>query len=235
MHRQREAVRQKQLFLDQLTGALTADYRSRGGWIYCGRGCSTCCSLVVNCTCSEALLLAETLNEPLLLAVDHFVTQLKGLIEGVSELKEYLRRQRDGSGGCPLLGPDGACRAYERRPFSCRALLSTKESRWCGTDFTRLTSDEQSSFMASLDPSVTAFPLHYLASSQDAGRELERQSLLAMAGAHGFSLYGNMPVLIHLASRHGLETAIAGGAAAVKALLVRTGLDNPLLLQLEEL
>lgn len=227
-------IEQQQRFLDQYAAALTADYCARGGEIYCAKGCSNCCTLVVNCTAPEALLLAAGLDEALLQRVDRHVERLRELTAGVSELKEYLRRHRREAGGCPLLGADGACEAYALRPFSCRALLATRESRWCGADFALLTSAEKEAFIASLDRSVTAFPLHYLAAAQDAGRELERQALLAMAAAHGFSLYGNLAVLVHLASRHGLAERLAAGSGAVRELLARVGLDQQLLLQLEE-
>jgi Fe-S-cluster containining protein len=227
-------VSEKHRFLDRLTGALIADYRAKGGQIHCGRGCCNCCSLAVNCTYPEALILAEGLDEDLLRRVDGYANRLKTLMSGVTGLKEYLRLHRSDSGGCPLLGADGACRAYGLRPLSCRALLATRESRWCGADFSAISPAEKEEFIASLDRTVTAFPLHYLASAQDAGRELERQTLLAMVAEQGFSIYGTMPVLVHLAARHGLTTAVAGGVMAVRELLVRTGLDSPLLLQIEE-
>lgn len=228
-------IAQSQQFLDRLTAAQTAEYRSRGGTIHCARGCSNCCSLVVNCAASEALQLAAGLDEVLLERVDGYVERLRQLLEGVSDLREYLRRHRRAAGGCPLLGEEGACAAYGLRPLSCRALLSTRESSWCGTDFGQLSAVERESYLASLDRSAVAFPLHYLAAARDAGRELERQALLAMAGEYGVSLYGNMPVLVHLASRRGLAAALAAGAGAVRRLLQRSGLDQPLLLQLEEL
>ena len=225
----------QQQFLEQLTAALAAGYRASGGIIYCGKGCSNCCSLVVNCTFCEAQQLAERLDEALLQRVDHYMERLKKLLHGVTTLKDYLRIHRRESGGCPLLGTDGACQAYEIRPLSCRALLATRESCWCGTDFAELTFAEKEAFVNSLDRAATAFPLHYLAAAQDAGRELERQSLLGMAKEYGFSLYGNMPVMVHLASRRGLAETVATGATATRALLQRAGLDHPLLLQLEEL
>jgi Fe-S-cluster containining protein len=230
-----DELQQHHQFMEKLTTALVTDYRARGGEIYCGKGCSNCCSLVVNCTFPEAQLLANRLDEELLQAVDCYVERLRRLASGVTELKDYLRRHRRDSGGCPLLGPDGACRAYELRPLSCRALLATKESRWCGADFAELTAAEKGEFVASLDQAVTAFPLHYLAATQDAGRELEKQELLSMAREHGFSLYGNMAVLVHMASRWGMAEAFATGAETVRELLHLAELDHPLLVDLEEL
>jgi len=229
-----EQLQQQQLFMERLGAGIVADYRSGGGTIYCGKGCSNCCSLAVNCTFPEALLLAIRLDEEQLQLVDRYTQRLRGMLCGVSALKDYLRRHRLESGGCPLLGADGACLQYTHRPLSCRALLATRESRWCGADFAELTAAEKEAFVASLDRAVTAFPLHYLAAAQDAGRELERQSLLTMAAMYGFSLYGNMPVMVHLASRWGLAEKLPAGAAAVRELLQRAGLDHPLLLELEE-
>jgi len=226
---------QQHLFMDRLAAALAADYRAGGGLIHCGKGCSCCCSLVVNCTFPEALLLAGGLDEGLLQHIDRYTERLKGLLGGVAALQDYLRLHRRESGGCPLLGADGACLEYARRPLSCRALLATKESRWCGADFAALTAAEKEAYVASLDRAATAFPLHYLAATQHAGGELERQALLTMAGRYGFSLYGNMPVMVHLASRWGLAAAVSAGEAAVRELLEQAGLAHPLLLALEAL
>jgi len=228
-------VSEQQRFLEQLAGALAADYCAGGGQIYCARGCSSCCTLAVSCTYPEALLLAHRLDEEQLQRIDRYVERLRQLVSGVTAMKEYLQRHRHASGGCPLLGSDGACTAYGYRPFSCRALLATQESRWCGADFSVLTTAEKGTFLASLDRGATAFPLHYLAAAQDAGSELERQTLLTMSMVHRFSLYGNMPLLVHLTSRRQLAGAVAAGAAAVRELLKLAGLEHPLLLQLEEL
>jgi Fe-S-cluster containining protein len=224
----------QQQFLDQLNVAMVADYRGRGGEIYCGRGCCNCCTLAVNCTWPEAELLAGQLTEAQLESIDSHVGQLKGIAAAAAGLKDYLRRHRQVSGGCPLLARDGACSAYIHRPLSCRSLLSTKENRWCSVDFGELPAVAKEEFMASLDRPAAAFPLHYLAAAQEAGRELERQLLLQMATVNGFTIYGAMPVLVNLASRHGLGEAIAVGPAAVRELLGRTGLTSPLLVQVEE-
>lgn len=35
---------------------------------------------------------------------------------------------------CPLLGEDGACRAYDRRPIACRAFHALSPAAWCDPD-----------------------------------------------------------------------------------------------------
>ena len=228
-------ITEKQQFLDQLIAALVADYQGRGGTIHCGRGCRNCCTLAVNCTWPEAALLAGALTGEQLARIDCQVAQLRSIAATAAGLKDYLGRHRRETGGCPLLADDGACGAYASRPLSCRALLSTRESCWCGVDFAELPAAAREEYVASLDRSAVAFPLHYLAAPQEAGRELERQTLLAMAASVGFTLYGSMPVLVHLATRHDLAGAVAAGPAAVQELLARTELASPLLVQLETL
>lgn len=227
-------LQQQQRFMEMFTATLVREYSTQGGLIYCEKGCGSCCSLAVNCTFFEALLLAERLEEELLQLVDRYTERLTALLSSVTTLHDYLRLHRRDSGGCPLLGSDGSCRTYEFRPLSCRALLSTRESRWCGTDFAELTAAEKEAFVASLDRAVTAFPLHYLAASRNAGSELEGQALMMMISEYGFSLYGNMPVMVHLASRWKLAEKLGNGAASIRELLNRAGLNHPLLLVLEE-
>lgn len=228
-------LEKQQQFMEMLTRSLSGDYRSRGGEIYCARGCSGCCNLVVNCTLTEAVKVAAVLDVGQLSRVDAYVTRLQGLLAGVVELKDYLRIHRRSSGGCPLLDREGSCGVYAVRPLSCRALLSTMDSRWCGVDFSELTQAEKQAFVAGLDRESVAFPMHYLAASRDAGAGLEQQASRRMGELLGFSIYGNMPVLLHLITRHELARVALAGRSAVTGLLAATGLDNPLLLHIEEL
>lgn len=223
----------QQQFMEMFTRSLTADYRSRGGGIFCARGCSGCCTLVVNCTLTEAVTIAIALDEERSARVDSYVARLRELLASAGDLKEYLRLHRRETGGCPLLERDGSCGIYSARPLSCRALLATRESRWCSADFAMLSPEDKRAFMESLDRDAVAFPMHYLAASKDAGTGLENRLAIRLAETFGFSVYGNMPVLVHLVKRHDLARVVPAGRGAVADLLVRVGLDNPLLLQLE--
>jgi Fe-S-cluster containining protein len=227
-------LEKQQTFMEMLTRSLAGDYRAKGGEIYCARGCSGCCTLVVNCTLTEAVTVAATLDERQFSRIDAYVVRLRELLAGVVELKEYLHLHRRSSGGCPLLEGDGSCGVYGARPLSCRALLATMESRWCGADFAELTQAEKQVFVESLDREAVAFPMHYLAASRDAGTGLEHQASRRMGEVLGFSIYGNMPVLVHLVKHHDLARVALAGRSAVAALLAEKGLDNPLLLQLTE-
>jgi len=220
-------------FMEALTRSLANDYRSRGGEIFCSRGCSGCCNLVVNCTLTEAVAIAAVLDEGQAGEVDGYVERLRGVMQGVSDLKEYLSLHRRSTNGCPLLQGDGACGIYALRPLSCRALLSTRESSWCAADFAALSQEEKRAFVESLDREAVAFPMHYLAASRDAGTGLENRLTMVMAATFGFSIYGNMPLMVHLVRRHELPRVVVEGRGAVERLLASLGLDNPLLLQLE--
>ena len=228
-----DGVRQQQAFLDMLTMSWTAEYASEGGQIFCGRGCSGCCNLAVDTTFTEAVAIAGTLSEQEAGAVRRHVARLRERTAGITGLKAYLQLHRREIGFCPLLEEGGACGVYRFRPLSCRALLSTKESRWCATDFSQLAAHEKEAFVASLDRSVVAYPMHYVESTRQAGQEMENLAGRRMIERCGFSIYGNLPVLVSLARDHGLADACAAGYDAAARIIAQAGLDNPLLLNME--
>jgi len=228
------AVERRQRFMDMLCSSATADYHASGGKLFCAKGCSNCCTLAVNCTAGEALLIARSLDEEQAEKLKGYVAQLKGMVSEAAALKDYLRLHRKELGGCPFLH-EGVCGIYPVRPISCRALMSTKESRWCGVDFSELTAAEKLAFVESLDRTAVAFPLHYLASTRDAGQKLEAQLSLQMLQEFGFSLYGSMPVLVHLFTEYDLADILHKGADTVLAAAAAAGLASPFLLQVETL
>ncbi len=227
----REELVQQQTFMEMFTAAWCSDYRGAGGSIHCSRGCSGCCSLAVSCTLTEAVVIAESLSESQAEAVTVHALKLRDRMAGIDGLKEYLRMHRREMGGCPLLEADGACGIYPVRPLSCRALLSTKESRWCVADFSELSSAEKQAFVSGLDQAVVAFPLHYVASTRETGQELEARGLNLMRQTFDYSLYGNLPVLLHLVREYGLGAA--HNAEQVVRILRESGFDHPLLTDLE--
>ncbi|OGU18119.1 MAG: hypothetical protein A2076_09275 [Geobacteraceae bacterium GWC2_53_11] len=224
-----EELNVKRECLDMMSAAWVADYRSHGGSIFCGRGCRECCSLTVNCTLTEAVALAPTLNDAQAKRVEEYAVQLGELTAPMTDLKEYLRMQRRDMGWCPLLEADGACGVYAQRPLSCRALLSTKESYFCGVDFADLTSQQKQDYALSLDRSVTDFPLHYVASTRETGGEMEARALTLMKQQFGFSLYGNMPVLVYLVRERGLAEAAVAGREAAETVVEQAALAHPFL------
>lgn len=228
-----EATDRQRLF-DSLSAREVASYAANGGSIHCARGCSGCCTLAVNCTAPEALLISQSLDDAQRAALAAYIEQLKGKLATATDLKSYLRIHRKELGGCPFL-ENSICTVYDKRPLSCRSLLSTKESRWCAVDFSELGQEEKHSFVESLDRPNVAFPMHYLAATQNLAQGLESQLAMLMMQQFGLAIYGSMPVLVYLFSEHRFSKAIESGAEAVRTLAASTGFDNPFTLQVETL
>ncbi len=205
-------------------------YTTSGGRIYCGKGCHNCCSLAVTSTFAEALLVAGALEERHARPLQAYVARLRENLGEVSDLKSYLRMHRKKLGFCPFLDADGSCGVYAVRPFSCRSLLSTRPSGWCGADFGELHPLEKEAFLSSLDRSVVAFPAHYVAATRDLGQELESQIAWSMTDRFGCSLSGNLPFLVALEREYRLSELICRGAEEIRHLLDREGLNSPFLI-----
>lgn len=225
-----ELVGQQQAFLELFVRSWTTDYRFEGGALFCGKGCRNCCSLAVHTGLVEAVAVARHLNEAQASAVEAYAAKLRDLFTGVHELPEYLRRHRQEMGYCPFLNDAGECSVYRVRPLSCRALISTRESSWCGTDFGKVAAAERDAFVAGLDRKVVAFPSHYVAVLQESGKELEEAGAKRMRALLGFALYGNLGVMVHLIRSHRLEEACLEGPTAVAEAISKAGFANPLFL-----
>lgn len=227
-----DLARQQQVFLEMFVRSWVDDYRSGGGAVFCGKGCSNCCSLAVHTGFVEALAVARRLDEGQRQKVEAYAVKLRELVQEVRELPNYLRLHRKEMGGCPLLNDSGDCSVYAVRPLTCRSLISTKESQWCGADFSKIAPAERDAFVAGLDRKVVAFPSQYVAVLQESGKELEEAGARRMKELLGFSLYGNLGVLLHLILNHGLAEASLSAPAAAAAAIANSGFDNPLLLTL---
>jgi Fe-S-cluster containining protein len=226
-------VRKQHALFDRQIGQWLGDYAHRGGRIFCGKGCRECCNLAVNASFTEALCIAEGLTDDRAGKVRAHAGRLLEHVRGITDLKSYLRMHREIMGFCPLLDEERSCTAYEVRPFSCRALLSTMESRICGLDFATISPSEKLAFIAGLDISVVSFPMHYVAATQDLGQELENRAARRMAKRFGFSLYGSLAFLIYLELEHRLSKVLPKGYEATTRLLEKEGLNVPFLVMLD--
>ncbi|UPU34761.1 YkgJ family cysteine cluster protein [Geomonas paludis] len=224
-----DQAKQQQMFLEMFVRSWVDDYRSGGGAVFCGKGCRNCCSLAVHTGFAEALAVAGQLNREKERAVERYALTLRELVGGVKELPQYLRLHRDAMGGCPLLNDDGACSVYPVRPLTCRSLISTRESVWCGADFSKIAPEEREAFVAGLDRKVVSFPSHYVAVLQETGKELEEAGAQQMRSLLGFALYGNLGVLVHLCRAHDLAGAALQGRGEAERVIAEAGFDHPLL------
>jgi len=228
----KDEVRRQQSFFDEKIRTAVDDCTTSGGRIYCHRGCRNCCNLAVQCTFTEALLIADTLGEKHTAVLHEHISRLRQHIGEAVDLKSYLRLHRQRIGFCPFLEADGSCGVYSMRPFACRSLLSTRPADWCAVDFAELHPLEKQAFLSSLDPNLVAWPTHYLAAPRDLGQELESAAFWNMHVTFGFTLSGNLPFLVWLVREYGLCAVAAKGYAEVQSLLEKECLHLPFLVNL---
>jgi len=211
--------------------SLAVSHRNR---IYCEKGCCNCCALAVNCSFPEALAISGVLTVAQQQTLVGKIPTLRTLGEQATSFQDFLGRFRAQLGGCPFLDHlDGCCGIYPVRPFSCRALLSTRNSSWCAVDFAGLHPLEKEAFLSSLDPDLVAFPTHYLAASQKVGLALELRTIAAMHASFGFGLSGNLIYQVWLEQEHQLSRIIPAGFTATLGYLEKNRLNLPLLLNLQ--
>jgi Fe-S-cluster containining protein len=219
---------------DQSVDAWISRYSATGGKIFCAQGCHGCCSLVVNCQFAEAAQIASLITKDQATRIALHVSRLLEMLNSVTDLPSYLRLHRSHMGPCPLLDESGCCSIYPQRPFACRSLLATKDNTWCSTDFTKLSRDEKRAFIESIDRSIAAFPMHYVAATQELGREMESLCALKMQENFGFSIYGNLVLLVHLEHHLGLSSELRGGMAHTVKFLEERGFLAPFVITFEE-
>lgn len=218
--------------LDRLSEKLSAGEDDRFS-LFCGKGCGNCCSLAVNCSFPEAVAIAQSLSDKQRQQLADRLPPLRQISLQAESLVQFLRQFRQQLGGCPFLATDGSCDIYPLRPFSCRALLSTRNHSWCAVDFADLHPQEKEAFLSSLDPEVVAFPTHYLAESQELGLELEARSLVAMRDEFGVALSGNLLYQVWLETEYRLSDVLSKGFNEARSFLAQRQLDLPFLLQLQ--
>jgi len=220
--------------LDKFATKWLADYRESGRTIYCCEGCSGCCHLAVHATWPEAVVLAGQLSVQQSTRLNSYVERLQECLPELSDLKSYLKRHRQTLGPCPFLDAGGSCSIYPVRPLSCRALLSTRPAAWCTVDFAELSDWDKRAYESSLDRQVVAWPTHYVAATQDFGRELEEDLLEAMLRQAGWSLSGNFAMMVWLAWACHVNNKDSMTKEHVFELLKTNQLDNNLLFKLTE-
>ncbi|PLY04841.1 MAG: zinc/iron-chelating domain-containing protein [Desulfuromonas sp.] len=207
-------------------------YRKRGGQVYCKRGCSNCCSLVVNCSFPEAVWVARHLPDCYDKVLGDYVERLVALATESKDLKGYLRNVRYYAGGCPFLEQDGACGIYSWRPLSCRALLSTAPAKFCAADFPNMPQSEKQAFLHSLDREAVRYPTAYVEITQHLAQQLEQLLLGSMQNEFGVSLSGNLPYLVWLERQHNISLQLTRGQGELLRSLALLNLEKRYLTEL---
>ena len=217
---------------DKFTNEWLASYRATGKRIHCRESCSGCCHLAVHATYPETVAVADVLTELQSKKLSDYIVRLKTALTEFHDLKSYLKGHRQTLGPCPFLDAQGSCSIYSIRPLSCRALLSTRPAAWCTVDFSELDLWDKQAYENSLDHQVVAWPTHYVAATQDFGRELEKSLLETMQRETGWSLSGNFAVMVWLEKSCRLSRHTARTKQQVRDILTAHELNDPLLLNL---
>ncbi len=203
--------------------------------VYCQKGCANCCSLVVNCSFVEAAAMARQLSDAQRKAVSGAAPRIVELADNCPSLKDFLLQYRATIGGCIFLDRQHQeCSVYPERPLSCRALLSTRPSAWCGVDFSTLHPLEKEAFLSSLDRDIVNFPTHYLASPQERAGELEADLIWSLREQCGYAISGNLIYQLWLEQEHSLTSKLQTGDFDLAAYLHQQQLLQPLLLQVHK-
>lgn len=223
--------RSRQEFTEKLADLLKGDLQQTK--IYCRAGCSNCCTMAVNSSFPEALIIARSLSSEQQTAVRGIVPKLIDISQQAADFTGFLRQYRSEIGPCPLLEKTTQrCGIYPDRPFSCRALLSSRPAGWCQADFSKLHPLEKQAFISSLDREVVAFPSHYLAQPQLLGKQFEVSILITMHDHFNINLGGNLLYLIWLELEYALGTLLKDHPAQAAELLRSQQQSRPFLLQL---
>ncbi len=227
-----EDLHSNQQQLDRRTEAFKQTAIDQGIAIPCRKGCANCCSLAVNCSFPEAAAIADNLDDQQKNNILEKIPVLQQISRTSGGLKQFLRRFRDQSGGCPFLREiEQSCVIHPVRPFTCRALLSTRPASWCGIDFATLHPLEKEAFLSSLNPEIVSFPTHYLAAPQELAAEFESTAHAAMRDTFGTGVSGNMIYLVWLELEYQIRKNIEKDPATPRRLLLQLQSELPYLLQ----
>lgn len=220
--------------LDELIADWLRSRAASGKCTFCAAGCANCCTLFVQTTLVEALIVAERLDAVQSERLEEYVKRQREIFAGESDFLAILRKQRTALGPCPFLGATDSCTIYEQRPLACRALLSTKDPAWCGADFSTLDPLEKRLYLESLESEVVAYPVHYVASTQSAAQNAEARLLDQMRTMPGGAISGNFPLLVYLASTTHLAAPIGDEDPDWPQQFRTSAFFHPLLLQIPD-
>jgi len=217
--------------LDNAITEIQNSFREQGRDLYCRSECGNCCTLAVNCSYPEVMILAAGLSAEQRDRINERLPLLAELCTRACDLKEFLYFYRQQGGGCPLLDPLQNCSSYSERPLSCRALLSTRPPAWCGVDFSTLHPYEKQAFLSSLDKNLVAFPSHYLARPLELGAELEKSLDDEFAAQYQVIINGNLIWLLGLELNSQVGERLAQREQGVIEWLLEQQERHPYLLQ----
>lgn len=124
--------------LERLDRWFATERAARPGVIPCAPGCTACCHGLFDISAADQLLLRETVaalpleaRAGIMARADRLMDRVRALapdwsapwaIGTLGEARFDAIAEALHDAPCPLLGPDGACLAYEGRPLVCRLI-----------------------------------------------------------------------------------------------------------------
>ena len=203
-----------------LDGFLTAYLERSGIAPSCRAGCFFCCYGWVEASLGEAERVLEAASD---------AARRRAYLEGRRRARLLVRAKNDprlperhflAQSPCPFL-EGGRCGVYSARPLACRGVLTDLDPAYCAPGATRrLRGRALLRYRSRLDPRRHG-PEHYLRVPKEAARRRFFALLEAEARARGFTLAGELSVLVYLLQHPPFQAALKGGAGAVRAYLKR--------------
>ena len=218
--------------LDAYIDQWLKNYHSEGRNVFCRIGCANCCSMAVHASFPEAILIAKHLPNEIVSRLEAYLGRLKETLPEMTKMKDYLAIHRNRIRPCPFLSTQDRCEIYKYRPFSCRALLSTRPPEWCAVDFATLDNWDRQAFESSLDQQIVAWPTHYIAATQDFGHDLEQRAIQTMIKTRGWAISGNLGVMVWLEYKYRLSRREMVKSSSLEELMQAEGIASPFLLSL---
>ncbi|MVN86161.1 YkgJ family cysteine cluster protein [Deinococcus sp. HMF7620] len=191
-------------------------YAQRGGRVFCGAGCSACCTMPIRVSLAEALLMARAVDEAQASAVE---THARAAVQNARTARdddEYVRRHRLELGFCPILDREtGSCSRYEARPTRCRDTYSAFPAHYCEAEtWERMSRREQTEYRREVARTPgTDGELHFIAPLEHLSEPVWTAAARAMRREWGLEVWGDFWLLTTLAADARFMAAVAAGDA----------------------
>ncbi|PTA69828.1 YkgJ family cysteine cluster protein [Deinococcus arcticus] len=189
-------------------------YAQRGGQVYCGAGCTACCTMPIRVSLAEARIMAATLDAELARAVEAHARAAVANARTAPDEEEYVRRHRLQVGFCPILDRStGGCSRYDARPTRCRDTFSALPARYCAAEtWETIGPREQAEYQRAVARTPgTDGELHFIAPLEHLSEPVWTAASRAMRRAWGLEVWGDFWLLTTLAADERFMAAVQAG------------------------
>ena len=122
-------------YLAEIDEIIVEARRDHGLRTPCLKGCCACCSEPLITWEAEARYILDSLPAEQVSQLEGAVRWWAIQVAPVIEIEKLdLMAYRRLMAPCPLLGPDGLCRCYKRRPMACRTFFAVSHPERCAIE-----------------------------------------------------------------------------------------------------